>query len=251
VGDVQKVRLVHRFQRHQHRTLEDFILICGYPQRASLGSRACLGNMDSTHRRCHVRAGFGAVEEVLEIGLQVDLVFVRGLSVHADGSVSACPSMGCAHPFDVDVMRQVREGQIRAVPGEIRDPLSFRGHGIRSRRTWHVSLQRFIRRRPLPSPGSLGWFPWLSGTTRRSDSLPPVSPHFVSFAWRYHRFVLCSSPPAQDLAGDQPGVGKPELLPAVTMEVARSPKFPGNPFDHSPCSSDPGVTRHADGSRCR
>jgi hypothetical protein len=105
VRDVQKVRLIHRFQHHQHRTLEDFILICGYTQRASLGSRASLGDVHSTHGRCHVRAGFGAVEEVLEVGLQVDLVFVRGLSVHADGPVSACMAMGCEHPFDVDVMR--------------------------------------------------------------------------------------------------------------------------------------------------
>src|SRR4029077_14094160 len=239
VRDVQKVRLVHWFQYQQHRTLKDLILIRGYPQRTSLGSRARLGDMHPTHRRRHVRAGFGAVEEVLEVGLQVDLVFVRGLSVHADGSVPACPSMGCEHPFDVDVMRQRRESQIRTVPGEFRDPLLFCGHEFRSRRTRHVSLQRFIRWRPLPSPGSLGWFPWLSGTTRRSDSLPSISPCFVSFAWRYQRCVLCSSPTAQDSAADQHGVGKPVLHPAVTMETARSPKFPGNPFDHSPCSPTP------------
>jgi hypothetical protein len=63
-------------------------------------------------------------------------------------------------------------------------------------------------------------------------------------------FVPCSSSPARDRAADHPGVGKPELQPAVTMETTRSPKFPGNPRDHSPCSSDPGVTRHASGSRC-
>jgi hypothetical protein len=91
---VQKVRLVHRFQHHQHRTLEDLVLERRYPQRASLGGRARLGDVHSTHGRRHVRAGFGAVEEVLEVGLQVDLVFVRGLSVHADGPVPACPSMG-------------------------------------------------------------------------------------------------------------------------------------------------------------
>ena len=94
VRDIQKVRLVYRFQQHQHRTLEDLILIRGYPQWASLVGRACLGDVHSTHGRRHVRAGFGAVEEVLEVGLQVDLVFVRGLSVHADGPVPACPSMG-------------------------------------------------------------------------------------------------------------------------------------------------------------
>src|SRR4029077_20747940 len=185
VRDVQKVRLVHWFQYQQHRTLKDLILIRGYPQWASLGGRACLGDVHSTHRRRHVRAGFGAVEKVLEVGLQVDLVFVRGLSVHADGPVSACMAMGWKHPFDFDVMRWVRERHVRAVPGEFRDPLSFRGHVIRSRRTWHVSLQRFIRWRPLPSPGSLGWCPRISGTARRSDFLTVFSPHFVSFAWRY------------------------------------------------------------------
>src|SRR3954449_12246282 len=199
VRDVQKVRLVHWFQHHQHRALKDLILIRGYPEWASLVGRARLGDVYSTHWRCYVRAGFGAVEEVLEVGLQVDLVFVRGLSIHADGPVPACPSMGCEHPVDVDVMRQGREGQIRSVPGECRDPLLFRGHEFRSRCTRHVSLQRFLRWRPLPSPGSLGWFPWLHGTTRRSDSLPPVSPHFVSFVWRYLRFVPRSSPSASDV----------------------------------------------------
>jgi hypothetical protein len=43
-----------------------------------------------------------------------------------------------------------------------------------------------------------GLFPRFIDTTRRSDSLPPLSPHFVSFAWRYHRCVQSSSPAAQD-----------------------------------------------------
>jgi hypothetical protein len=74
-----------------------------------------------------------------------------------------------------------------------------------------------------------GPFPRFDATMGRSDSLPPVSPHFVSFAWSAKGgFVPCSSPPARDRAVDQPGVGKPELQPAVTMETARSPKFPGN-----------------------
>jgi hypothetical protein len=44
---------------------------------------------------------------------------------------------------------------------------------------------------------------------------------------------------------DQPGVGRPVLQPAISMEKAGSPKFPGNPCDHSPLFSDPGVTRQA------
>jgi len=48
---------------------------------------------------------------------------------------------------------------IWGIPGEFRDPLSFRGHGLRARRPRHVSLQRLVRRRPLPSTGSLGTVP--------------------------------------------------------------------------------------------
>jgi hypothetical protein len=91
-----------------------------------------------------------------------------------------------------------------------------------------------------------GPFPRFGTTMRHFDSLASFSPRFVSFAGRYHRCVPCSSPSAQDLAGDQPGVGQPVLQPAVTLETPGSPKFPGNPRDHSPCSSDPGETRQAE-----
>src|SRR6478609_7106533 len=33
--------------------------------------------------------------------------------------------------------------------------------------------------------------------------------------------------------------------PAFTRELSGSPKFPENPLDHSPCSSDPGCLRFA------
>src|ERR1700722_4207823 len=69
---------------------------------------------------------------------------------------------------------------------------------------------------------------------RRCDSLSPVSPHFVSFAWRYHRCAHVSSPTAPD-AGPRISLELVSryLPPALTMEAAGSPKFPGNPSDHS------------------
>src|SRR5262249_8093978 len=102
-----------------------------------------------------------------------------------------------------------------AVPGEFRDPLSFRGHGIRSRRTWHVSLQRFLRRRLLPSPGSLG-------------TVPPVRRYYEALrlpdvrlaALRFLRLAIPSLRPSfvPDGPGhgavDRPGVGQPGLRPA-------------------------------------
>ncbi len=55
-----------------------------------------------------------------------------------------------------------------------------------------------------------GSFPRFNATMRRCDSLPPISPHFVSFAWRYHRCDRCLSPigPGRG-AVDRPGVGMP------------------------------------------
>jgi hypothetical protein len=125
VRDVQEVRLVNGFQHHQHRTLEDFILECGNPEGPRLARRAGLGDMYSTHRRCHVRAGLGAVEQILKVGHQVRLIVFRGSSIHADGAVFAGSEIGQVQPLDVDVMRQVRKRHVRAVPGELRDPFLF------------------------------------------------------------------------------------------------------------------------------
>ena len=65
---------------------------------------------------------------------------------------------------------------------------------FRSRCTCQVSLQRLMRRHPLPSTGSLGLVPPLQRYYEVLRLLPSISPRFVSFAWRYHRCVPCSSP---------------------------------------------------------
>src|SRR5271157_4399622 len=83
-----------------------------------------------------------------------------------------------------------------------------------------VPTPRPQRGTPFAPRGPGGPFPRLNTTMGHCDSLPPISPRFVSFAWRYHRCVPCSSPSAQDLAGDHPGVFNPVLLPAGAMETA-------------------------------
>src|SRR5271166_5267018 len=82
---------------------------------------------------------------------------------------------------------------------------------------------------------------------RCCDSLPPISPRFVSFAWRYHRCVRGSSPPAPDA---EPWINR-ELVGGISSRRARwkrqgLPSSRRNPCDHSPYSSDPGVTRQAE-----
>ena len=57
--------------------------------------------------------------------------------------------------------------------------------GFRSRCTSPVSVPQFMRRCPLPSPGSLRLVPLAQRYYGHCDSLTLVSPRFVSFAWRY------------------------------------------------------------------
>src|SRR5208337_2000018 len=99
----------------------------------------------------------------------------------------------------------------------------------------------------FPRRGPSGWFPRFHGTMRCCDSLPPISPRFVSFAGRYHRCVRCSSPPAPDA---EPWINL-ELVGGISSRLARwkrqgLPSSRRNPYDHSPYSSDPGVTRQAE-----
>ncbi len=62
-----------------------------------------------------------------------------------------------------------------------------------------------------------GPFPRFLATMRCCDSLTPISPHFVSFAWRYHRCAPRSSPTARDTG------------PRINRELVS--RVSGRPFD--------------------
>src|SRR6516164_4863006 len=90
----------------------------------------------------------------------------------------------------------------------------------------------------LPSTGSSGASsPASSVLSRRYDFLPPVPPHFVSFAWRYLRVHSLGS-----LPGGRVHRRGPELLTRspgreLAEEATGSRKFLGNPdcpFAHVP-----------------
>ena len=81
-----------------------------------------------------------------------------------------------------------------------------------------------------------------------SESLPPVPPHFVSFAWRYHacRAVVRARPFAAPTAPRRtsgwPGVFQNSAgcpIPALNVETTGLPGFLGNPDVDVPCSSTP------------
>ena len=131
-------------------------------------------------------------------------------------------------------------------PGRLRGDTLVR-HGVLG----VVPTSRPQRGTPFAPRGPVGPFPRFNATMGHSDSLPSISPHFVSFAWRYHRFVPSSSPPG---SGREPWINL-ELVSRCSSRQSRwrrqgLPSSRGTRCDHSPCSSDPGETRHAGGSKC-
>ena len=119
---------------------------------------------------------------------------------------------------------------------------------FRSQCTWHVSLQRLMRRHLLPSTGSLGLVPPLQ---RYYEVLRLPAAHFA--ALRFLRLAIPSlrpwfvPPPAPDA---EPWINL-ELVGGISSRLARwkrqgLPSSRRNPCDHSPYSSDPGVTRQAE-----
>jgi len=102
---------------------------------------------------------------------------------------------------------------------------------FRSRCTCQVSLQRLMRRHPLPLTGSLGLVPPLQ---RYSEVLRLPAAHFA--ALRFLRLAIPSLrpwfvPPGPGRgAVDQSGVGRRYLQPPGSMETTGSPKFPEEPL---------------------
>ena len=118
---------------------------------------------------------------------------------------------------------------------------------FRSRCTCQVSLQRFMRRHPLPLTGFLGLVPPLQ---RYYEVLRLPAAHFA--ALRFLRLAIPSLrpwfvPPAPDA---EPWINR-ELVGGISSRLARwkrqgLPSSRRYPCDHSPYSSDPGVTRQAE-----
>jgi len=122
----------------------------------------------------------------------------------------------------------------------------FRGHVHGFRCTRHVSLQRSFEtaspslRGVLRSSSPASTLLWDAPTPcrpSRRTSLPSFGDTIVSSPVRPHQLGT--------VAVDQPGVGKPGLRPAVTMETAGSLRFPSDPHVPAPCSWTPVGPKYA------
>ena len=97
----------------------------------------------------------------------------------------------------------------------------------------------------------MGWFPRFVGTMSHYDFLGAFSPHFVAFMRRYLGTSEFRPRSASDAGpADHPGVcGTGCSRPVSFEEPSGSPKFPGNPLDHSPCSPTPAGSSTRCGTR--
>lgn len=139
---VVKVPLVDDFQNHEHRPLEHFVFDGRDANRTFLRGRTALGDVHPTHRRGLVAARLGPFQERLKIDLQVRLVVVPCLAIHARCSVFPRLVKRFSQQLKVQAMIQGSECQLRVFPRQNRYPPKFREHVHEALSLRHVSLQR-------------------------------------------------------------------------------------------------------------
>src|SRR6516165_6791095 len=101
VRTVPKVLFVNRLQRHDDRSLKDFVFQRGNPQGPGFDSRL-LRDTHPTYGRRSVCAGLGTVQESREVVEQAPTV-VLGRPPHARGTVLARALVRLKQPYQVQV----------------------------------------------------------------------------------------------------------------------------------------------------
>ena len=96
-----------------------------------------------------------------------------------------------------------------------------------------------------PALPFLQWVPWgrfptFTGHIERSDSLSLIPRHFVAFVQRYHPVLLVRSH-VHGAQSTRARAWSPDSLHRlfISVETTGSPKFPGDPHVHMPCSPTP------------
>src|SRR5215469_16756332 len=134
--------------------------------------------------------------EVLKIGLEVSLIFLRRNAVDARRPILAGPHVGFSHPLEIDDMVQREQHRSRLLPRQFDYPMPFRQQVCRVHVPSHVSWQWFSPRgASLPSFGSQrAWFPALTGTMKalRLPTCAPAVTYLIRFRRPRDPPVLCS-----------------------------------------------------------
>jgi hypothetical protein len=157
-------------------------------------------------------------------------------------------ALSLTQPCQVEVLVQGGQSLLRHLFRQLCYPSLSRRHEFGVRCLRHVSLQRSDNSTPrFPPPGPRGASsPASTVLSGRYDFLPPISPRFVSFAWRYHSSARVS--PARGRA--LPWAGIPELVTRYLQpgfcqwkrqDLLRSW---GTPLVLLPCSPTPAGPTH-------
>jgi hypothetical protein len=109
VRALPKGLLVHRFQHHQHRTLEHFVLQRRYPDGPGRPS-VVLRDVHAAYRRCTIAPRLEPLEQTREVRIQLRLVLGSPHPVHPARAVLARSTVRLAQPLQVHAMgRRARE----------------------------------------------------------------------------------------------------------------------------------------------
>jgi len=128
---VQKVVLIDWLQQHDDRPLKNFVFQRRNPERTGLGTRAAFRNVHSPHGRSVVRSRLRAVEQDLQVPLQILFVLLRGHSIHAHGTILAGAPVRFLQPVHIHQLGQRSERHLWRLFRQLCYPLLFRGHAGR------------------------------------------------------------------------------------------------------------------------
>jgi hypothetical protein len=126
VGAVQEVLLIHRFQHHEQRPLEHFVLQGGNADGPGLVLRPLLGNVHTSDRRRTIATALEPFEQVAQVLVQPLLVRLGRDAVHSHCAVLARAPVRLFHPHQIDVVRQRQQHHPRRPARQFRDRLLSR-----------------------------------------------------------------------------------------------------------------------------
>ena len=124
VGERMEDRFEDDLKDHNHRSLDDLVLVAGFSDGSQLA--AFLFDPYPFNGRSHVTVCFQPFVQVVEVFVQGFGVVFRSYLVYPRRTVFARPVIGFQKKFLVDQVIQIVEHHLRIVPCLFRNLLEFR-----------------------------------------------------------------------------------------------------------------------------
>src|SRR6266545_3966270 len=146
---VQKVLLMHSFEDHRYRSLNEFVLDRRYAEGSALS--AILRDPDASYWRGFVPAAPKPLAQPAQIRIEIRRIVLRALLINSDSTILPNSLPRCLQKLLVHQMRQRCESHPRPLLGKPCYPIEFWAE--------RFSISKHRSRSPdrLFSP----WAPWL------------------------------------------------------------------------------------------